>query len=171
MPAHRGFDMIKQVTGDILLSNAQAVAHGIAPNDHFDSGLALSLRQDWPALHKDFRHYLHTAHPKPGGLWVWTGADGRRIINLFTQEPAPSEHAHPGQATYHNVNHCLRELHKLIEHEKISSLALPRLATGVGGLEWDQVEPLIQQHLGSLQIPIYLYTNYQKGVKAVETGK
>ena len=163
--------MIKQVTGDILLSNAQAVAHGIAPNDHFDSGLALSLRQDWPALHKDFRHYLHTAHPKPGGLWVWTRADGRRVVNLFTQEPAANEHAHPGKATYHNVNHCLRELHKVIEHEKITSLALPRLATGVGGLEWNQVEPLIQQHLGSLQIPIYLYTTYQKGVKATEDGK
>lgn len=52
--------------------------------------------------------------------------------------------------------------------EKITSLALPRLATGVGGLEWDQVEPLIQQHLGSLTIQIYLYTAYQKGVKADE---
>lgn len=163
--------MIKQVTGDILLSDAQAIAHGIAPNDHFDSGLALSLRQDWPALSKDFRHYLHTSHPKSGGLWVWTRADGRRIVNLFTQEPAPSEHAHPGKANYQNVNHCLRELHKWVEAEKITSLALPRLATGVGGLEWDQVEPLIRQHLGSLQIPIYVYITYQKGVKAMENAK
>ncbi len=163
--------MIHKVTGDILLSTAAAIAHGIAPNDHFNSGLALSLRQDWPALYKDFRHYLHTAHPKPGGLWIWSGADGRRIINLFTQEPAPSEHARPGKATYHNVNACLRELHKLIEAEKLPSLALPRLATGVGGLEWDQVEPLLQQHLGVLQIPIYIYTTYEKGVKAVEAQK
>ncbi len=163
--------MIKQVTGDILLSNAQAIAHGIAPNDHFNSGLALTLRQDWPALYKDFRHYLHTAHPKVGDLWVWTRADGRRVINLFTQEPAPSEHAHPGKASYHNLNLSLRELHRFVETEKIFSLALPRLATGVGGLEWDQVEPLIQQHLGSLKIPIYVYTTYHKGLKAVEEGK
>ena len=115
--------MIQHVTGDILLSTASALAHGIAPNDHFDSGLALSLREDWPALYKDFRHYLHTAHPQPGGLWVWSGANGRRIVNLFTQAPAPSEHARPGQATYHNVNHCLRELHKWVEAEKITSLA------------------------------------------------
>jgi O-acetyl-ADP-ribose deacetylase (regulator of RNase III) len=163
--------MMHKVTGDILLSTASAIAHGIAPNDHFNSGLALSLRQDWPALYKDFRHYLHTAHPKPGGLWIWSGTDGRRIVNLFTQEPAPSEHARPGQATYHNVNACLRELHKLVEAEKFSSLALPRLATGVGGLEWDQVEPLLQQHLGTLPIPVYIYTTYQKGVKAVEAQK
>ena len=74
----------------------------------------------------------------------------------------------PGKASYHNVNLCLRELHKWLEHEKVGSLALPRLATGVGGLEWDQVEPLIRQHLGALGIPIFLYTTYQKGVKASE---
>ena len=160
--------MIHYVTGDILLSSAKALAHGIAPNDHFDSGLALSLRQDWPALYKDFRHYLHTAHPKAGGLWVWSGADGRRVINLFTQEPAPGEQERPGKASYHNVNLCLRELHKMIDAEKIPSLSLPRLATGVGGLDWEQVEPLLRQHLGSLQIPIHVYTTYQKGLKAVE---
>ena len=79
--------MIHEVSGDILLTEAQAIALGIAPNDHFDSGLALSLRQDWPALYKDFRHFLHTNHPKPGGLWAWAGAGGKRVINLFTQEP------------------------------------------------------------------------------------
>ncbi|MBL9174210.1 MAG: macro domain-containing protein [Verrucomicrobiales bacterium] len=162
--------MIHFVSGDLLQSTSDAIAHGIAPNDHFDSGLALALRQDWPALYKDFRHYLHTAHPEAGGLWVWARADGRRVINLFTQEPAPSEHARPGRATYHNLNLCLRELHKLVEKEGIRSLALPRLATGVGGLEWDQVEPLVRQHLGTLSIPVHIYTTYQKGVKAVEHG-
>ncbi|MDE3036159.1 MAG: Appr-1-p processing protein, partial [Nitrospirota bacterium] len=27
--------MIREVAGDILLTKAQAIAHGIAPNDHF----------------------------------------------------------------------------------------------------------------------------------------
>ena len=30
--------MIHEVSGDILLTQAQAIAHGVAPNDHFDSG-------------------------------------------------------------------------------------------------------------------------------------
>jgi O-acetyl-ADP-ribose deacetylase (regulator of RNase III) len=160
--------MIHEVSGDILLTEAQAIAHGIAPNDHFDSGLALVLKQDWPALYKDFRHFLHTNHPKPGGLWVWTGADGKRVINLFTQEPALSEHAKPQKATYANLNHCLRELHKFVETEGIQSLAIPRIGTGVGGLEWAEVEPILKAHLGGLSIPVYVYTSYKKGVKAAE---
>ena len=42
--------MIREVEGDILLTKAQVVAHGVAPGDHFDSGLALALRERWPAM-------------------------------------------------------------------------------------------------------------------------
>lgn len=156
--------MIQEVTGDILLTKAQAIAHGVAPNDHFNSGLALSLREQWPAMYKDFRHFTHNTHPKPGTLWLWGGAGGHRIINLFTQEPAASEHSHPGKASLSHVNHCLKELHRVVEAEGITSLALPRLATGVGGLNWDEVLPLIKNHLGSLKIPVSVYTTYRKGV-------
>jgi len=48
--------------------------------------------------------------------------------------------------------------------------ALRGRATGVGGMEWEKVKPLIQQHLGDLAIPIYIYTTYHKGKQAVETG-
>jgi len=162
--------MIHEVTGDILLSKADAIAHGVAPNDHFDSGLALCLRTDWPAMYKDFRHFCHTTNPEPGALWVWAGTNGTRFINLFTQQPAPNNHGHPGRATIENVNHCLRELAKLVAKSEFKSLALPRLATGVGGLPWDQVQPLIKNHLGALDIPVYIYTHYQKDVAAKEAA-
>ena len=61
--------MLKEVSGDILLSTAGAIAHGIAPHDHFKQGLALSLREQWPGMYKDFRHYCQTYTPKPGGAW------------------------------------------------------------------------------------------------------
>lgn len=160
--------MLKQVAGDILLSHAQAIAHGVAPGDHFNQGLALALRESYPAMAKDFRHYCQLEHPKPGDVWVWTGADGKRIVNLMTQEPAKSEHAHPGKATTHNVNVTLRNLRKLAEEEEFASLALPRLATGVGGLDWVAVHELIERHLGDLDIPVYVYAQYQSGVEAKE---
>ncbi len=162
--------MIHHVTGDILLSKANAIAHGVAPNDSFSSGLALSLREQWPAMYKDFRHYCQTQHPKPGEAWTWGGAEGARIINLFTQEPAFDHGAKPGKASAENVNHALRELRQLVESEKFASLALPRLATGVGGLSWDAVSPLIEKHLGDLPIPVYVYTTFQKGLAARESA-
>ncbi|MBH0187417.1 MAG: macro domain-containing protein [Nitrospira sp.] len=160
--------MLKVVAGDILLTQAEAVAHGVAPNDSFASGLALSLREQWPAMYKDFRHYCQTVTPKPGGLWAWAGVGGIRVVNLFTQEPASSHGAKPGRARIENVNHCLKALSRVIKSENIKSVALPRLATGVGALEWKDVKPLIEQHLGHLSIPVYVYATFRSGVKAVE---
>ena len=160
--------MIKEVSGDILLSKARVIAHGIAPNDHFNSGLALDLREQWPAMYQDFRHFCHAEHPKPGETWTWAGTEGKRIVNLFTQEPPSNHQGNPGRANTHNVNLALRKLRQLIEKEDFESIALPRLATGVGGLDWNEVLPLIKKHLGDLKIPVYVYTNYQKGKIAEE---
>ena len=159
--------MITKVRGDILLSDAKAIAHGVAPHDHFNQGLALALRERHPAMAKDFRHYCHQDNPKPGHAWLWAGPE-RVIINLMTQEPAPDNKAHPGKATAHNVNHALKELRAILEKENISSVALPRLATGVGDLDWDEVEPRIGKHLGDLGIPVMVYVSYEKDTKAAE---
>lgn len=160
--------MIHELSGDILLSNSKTIAHGIAPNDDFHQGLALQLRERMPALYKDFRHYCQTQHPKPGGLWTWMSADGCHIVNLFTQEGAYDHGSKPGNATLSNVNHALHTLHAFAQKEKVNSIALPRLACGVGGLDWNDVKPLIEKQLGDLGIPVYVYATYQKGVKANE---
>jgi O-acetyl-ADP-ribose deacetylase (regulator of RNase III) len=159
--------MIHEVTGDILLTKAQAIAHGVAPNDHFDNGLALDLRKNWPSLAKDFRHYAHQTHPKPGELWAWGGGE-IRIFNLLTQEGEHEHGSKPRLATLANVNHCLRRLRHELEKGDIKSLAMPKLATGVGGLEWADVYTLIVQFLGDIPIPIYLYTTYHQGQQAIE---
>lgn len=156
--------MIHEVSGDILLTKAHALAHGIAPNDPFDQGLARALREQWPAMHRDYHHYANQTHPKPGEIWTW-GTSGKRILALLTQEGGFEHGARPGRATVENVNHCLRRLRHELEKEGITSVALPRLATGVGKLEWEEVRPLIDKHLGNLSIPIFVYTTYKPGVQ------
>lgn len=160
--------MIHELSGDILLSGAKAIAQGVAPNDDFHHGLALQLRERMPAMYKDFRHYCQTQHPKSGELWTWMSADGRFLVNLFTQEAAYGHGSKPGKATLSNVNHTLHALRALVQKEKIASIALPRLACGMNGLDWSEVQPLLEKQLGDLKVPVYIYVNYQKGIKANE---
>lgn len=160
--------MIHELSGDILLSGAKAIVHGVAPNDDFHQGLALQLRERMPALYKDFRHYCQTQHPKSGGLWTWMSADGRYIVNLLTQDGTYAHGSKPGHATLSHVNHALHALRNFVQKEKVTSIALPRLACGVGGLSWNDVKPLIEKQLGDLDIQICIYANYQKGMKANE---
>ncbi|WP_018412586.1 macro domain-containing protein [Methyloversatilis thermotolerans] len=165
--------MIREVSGDILLSKAQVIAHGIAVQEHFDHGLALALRERWPAMARDYRHTQHGRHMNAGEVWTWAGVDNagqtRSIANLLTQNmvgEGPS--ARPGKATVENVHHALKSLARQLQAGGVRSVALPRLATGVGGLDWDDVKPLIEQHLGPLGIPVIVYETYRKDVAADE---
>ncbi len=162
--------MIHFVSGDILLSRAQVIAHGVAPNDAMTSGLALALRERFPALHKDFHHWCSQQHPKPGAAWMWGAPGGVRIVSLLTQEGGYGAGARPGRATLHNVRDSLRALAKMVKAESFTSLALPRLATGVGALEWDEVRPVLVDRLEPLGIPVFVYAEYHAGQPANEPG-
>jgi O-acetyl-ADP-ribose deacetylase (regulator of RNase III) len=160
--------VIQEVKGDILLSRAAVIAHGVSPNDDFHQGLARALREKWPAMYKDFRHYSKTHSPKAGGLWAWMGADGQRIVCLFTQDPAPAEGVRPGRASLQHVGHALKALHQLAVQEKWPSIAMPRLGAGMGGLDWKDVEPLVRQHFAGGSAQVIVYSSHQPGMAAAE---
>jgi O-acetyl-ADP-ribose deacetylase (regulator of RNase III) len=160
--------MIQEVEGDILQTKAAAIAHGVAANDPMNQGLAAALHERYPAMHKDFHHWCRQQHPKPGSAWVWSGAGGVRVINLITQDGGYEHGSKRQRATVSGVNHALRALRKLIEHEHIASVALPRLATGVGGLDWSEVRPLIENQLGDLTADVYIYSERASSKKPVE---
>lgn len=106
-------------------------------------------------------------HPDPGKLWTWSGASDTHLINLFAQDGSYGHGAKPGRATVTNVNHALRALAAEIQKEGYTGVALPRLAAGVGGLNWEEVEPLIEAHLGALSIPIIVSTsNFRVSIRA-----
>jgi len=163
--------MIHELNGDILFSGAKSIVHSVAPNDDYHQGLALQLRKRLPALYKDFRQHCQIKRPKSGELWAWKTADTRFIVSLFTRDGAYNHGSKPGHASLSHVNRSLHALRSMAQKEKLSSIALPRIACGVGGLNWNEVRPLIDKQLGDLDIPVYIYLSYQKGVKAIEPAK
>lgn len=162
--------MIIEVEGDILLSEAKVIAHGVAANDPMNQGLAKSLHEKLPTMHKEFHRWCHVQHPEPGAVWMWKSEDDVIIVNLLTQDGGYGHGGRPGKATLKNVSHALRELKKIAKKEKFESIALPRLATGVGGLEWKDVQPLVNEQLGDIGIPVFVYSVYHQGVKAKENA-
>ncbi len=163
--------MILEVSGDILLSKAKAIGHSVAPLDHFETGLALSLRERYPLMVKDFRHWGHVHHPEPGEVYEWADTEGIRYYSLLIQEASHSNHAHglPGKASLHNLDKCLKNLVKKLEKNAVPSIALPRLATGVGGLSWDDVKPHLYKYLDPLDTRVYIYSQFKKGERAMES--
>lgn len=91
-----------------------------------------------------------------------------RIVNLITQEGGYGHGAKPGKATLRHVRDYLRALAGIVADERFTSLAMPRLATGVGGLDWVDVQLIVEDRLGVLDIPAYVYSEYRPGLKAKE---
>jgi O-acetyl-ADP-ribose deacetylase (regulator of RNase III) len=162
--------MIYKVEGDILMSKAQVIAHGVGVNDPMDKGLALQLRNKYPSLQKDLNRWCHQHDTKPGEAWLWGGQDDVRIVNLITHENRVSSDHHYDKATLGNLRHALTALAKIVAYEKLTSIALPKIGTGLGDLDWDDVWPLIEINLGALKIPVYVYTLYRPGQVATEPG-
>ena len=162
--------MIHQVEGDILLSKACAIVQGVGINDPMDKGLALALLNLYPEMCKDFNRWCHQHNTRPGEAWLWNGTNNIRIVNLITQDVIDSHDYRLGKATLNNIKHALDALVKIILKEKITSIALPKLATGSGDLDWDDVWPLIENSLGDIDIPVYVYTRHHSSQKGKELG-
>jgi O-acetyl-ADP-ribose deacetylase (regulator of RNase III) len=164
--------MLHEVQGDILLTGAEAIAHGVAANDPMNQGLAEALHKAYPSMHKDFHHWCHLERREPGSAWIWSGVGGARVINLITQTGGygHGSGSKPGKATVASVNQALRSLKKIVDAEGLASIALPRLATGVGGLSWNEVQPLIENQLAGITATVFVYSDYVPGQKAAESG-
>lgn len=161
--------MLYKVRGDILKTRAQVIVQGVSANDPMDQGLAKSLHDLFPEMHKAFHRWCHQHHPKPGAAWHWqTPLPDKVIVNLVTREGGYGHGARPGRAKLKHVNHSLHALRKMIADEGFGSVALPRLASGIGGLDWAEVWSLMENQLGELQIPIYVYTVFRPGERAEE---
>ncbi len=160
--------MIKEVEGDILLTKAEAFAHGVAIDDDFKHGLSLQLKEMWPSMYKDFRHFCKTHPPKEGDVWSWKGPGTPVIFNIFTQSAPPMKGGIPSKASLSHVNHGLKNLVKELSHQKISSLAITKIGTGIGGLDWNEVKATIQKDLSGFEGKIFVYANYKAKVEAKE---
>lgn len=159
---------MKEVTGDILLSNAKALAHGVAIDDDFKHGVGAELKAQWPSMYKDFRHFCKTHSPKEGDVWAWKGPGSPVIFNLFTQGAPKSDGGLPGKASLSNVHHALKNLAKELNSQAIDSVAITKIATGVGGLDWNEVKATIEKDLSGYGGKVIVYSTFKAHEKAQE---
>lgn len=155
------------VSGDILLTKAKSKAHCVAAINYFESGLTQGMRNNHPAMVKDLRHEGQVHRIRTRGIYEWTGSGGFDICSLLVQEETQSTHSHrlPGNVSLHNLDKYLKQLASNLSSEKISSLVLPCVTTGMGGLNWDEVRPPVYKYLDVLQAKVYLNSKVTKSEK------
>ena len=123
-------------TGDLFALGFPALAHGVNCQGQL-GGLALHFAHRWPDMADAYVDECSGGRLTLGGMFVWTAADGTVIYNLATQL-----YGGPN-AELGAIESSLRSAVEHAEDHEITSIGLPRIGAGIGGLEWEDVQAVI----------------------------
>lgn len=122
--------------GDLLGSGLQAVGHGVNTVGAMGAGIAVQFRRRWPAMYDQYREECRGGRLKPGSVFVWH--EGPVVVYNLATQPFPGPCA---KFTY--IGSAAREMLADASARSISTVGLPRLGAGYGGLEWGAVRALL----------------------------
>lgn len=133
--------MIAFKTGNLLAEDAEAIINTVNCVGIMGRGIALQFKKKYPDNYKAYEAACKRKEVQPGRMFVYetgTCTNPRFIINF------PTKRHWRGQSRMEDITAGLKDLIRIITENKISSIALPPLGCGLGGLEWARVRPLIE---------------------------
>lgn len=147
--------MLHHTQGNLLESPAAALVNAVNTQGVMGKGIALAFRQTFPLNYREYRNACAAGQLAPGKLlavWDESPGIGRKLIINF---PTKTDWRLPSRYEY--VESGLQALATLIEAEQITSIALPALGCGLGGLEWGRVRAMIGRYLGGVDAEIWVF--------------
>jgi O-acetyl-ADP-ribose deacetylase (regulator of RNase III) len=154
--------MISFVSGDILQANEQYIAQGVAEGNQegLGTGLALKISTRWPAAQSAFKRHCRSGMFTGGSLWAFPPTHNTPgIIYLATQ---PDMY----HATMPYLRKALRELASWTQKNEVESVALPKIAAGLGKLSWpDDVRPILIRYLDSADCKFAVYEHFTQAME------
>ncbi|MBA4186636.1 MAG: phosphatase [Planctomycetaceae bacterium] len=151
---------IQFIAGDLFTNRykAEAFAHGCNCAGSMGAGIAVGFKQRYPAMFDEYKHRCKAQPPTfvLGSSFLWRESGKPAVFNLGTQ-PRPGR-----GATYDAVETALREMRTTAEAEGITSIAIPRIAAGYGGLSWKKVKAQIEAVFANWSGSLYVYEDFQE---------
>ncbi|MEJ1960561.1 MAG: macro domain-containing protein [Gammaproteobacteria bacterium] len=146
--------MFKALIGDLFESQAHALVNTVNCVGVMGKGVALEFKKRFPAMFDDYASRCKAKAVRLGEPYLYRDASGLSIINFPTKDHWRSP------ARLYDIERGLDYLAEHVVEWGISSLALPPLGCGNGGLEWSEVGPLIHRKLLPLALDVEVYAPY-----------
>ena len=139
--------MIEFRQGDILAADAEALVNTVNCVGIMGRGIALQFRNAFPDNFRAYQIACKRGDVEPGRMFVFDTnqlTNPRYIINF------PTKRHWRGKSRLGDIKAGLPALVAEIKRLRIHSIAIPPLASGLGGLDWNDVRPLIVQALAEV---------------------
>lgn len=131
------------IKDDLLSAQKGIIIHGCNASGGFGSGVAGAIRRKWPHVYEQFR-YMPTGVESCGKFQLVKINTNLYVGNLITQLFFGNDGKKYANLEW--INLSLRSCLKSVSEMDIPKIVnLPKIGSGLGGLDWDsEVEPLIQ---------------------------
>jgi O-acetyl-ADP-ribose deacetylase (regulator of RNase III) len=139
--------MIEITKGNLLRADAEALVNTVNCIGYMGKGIALQFKQAFPENLKAYEKVCKAHELHPGRMLVFpTGLlqNPKFIINF------PTKRHWKGNAKIEDVKAGLVALIKEVKQLAIRSIAVPPLGCGLGGLDWNEVRPMIEAAFAEL---------------------
>ncbi len=139
--------MIEYKSGDLLKEEADAIVNTVNCVGVMGRGIALQFKNAFPANYKAYEAACKKKAVVPGSMFVYytgTLTPPRFIINF------PTKRHWRGKSSLKDIENGLDDLARVIREREITSIAIPPLGCGLGGLDWPNVRTAIEQRLSGL---------------------
>jgi O-acetyl-ADP-ribose deacetylase (regulator of RNase III)/uncharacterized protein YwgA len=146
--------MFKALIGDLFASRAQTLVNTVNCVGVMGKGVALEFKKRFPAMFEDYARRCANKAVRLGEPYLYREASGVMIVNF----PTKAHWRSPSRLL--DIEHGLDYLVAHSAEWGITSIALPPLGCGNGGLEWSEVGPLIYRKLRELPIDTEVYAPY-----------
>ncbi len=138
--------MIEYTQGDILQADAEALVNTVNCVGVMGRGIALHFKHAYPANFKAYAAACKRGDVQPGRMFVYDTEQmvPRWIINF------PTKRHWRGKSRIEDIEAGMDALVNEIRARGISSVAIPPLGSGLGGLAWRDVRPVVESALADI---------------------
>ena len=146
--------MIEVKKGDILQSGAQTLVNTVNCVGVMGKGIALAFKEQFPEMYKDYAKRCDSNEVKLGKPYIYKSLALPWVI-LF-----PTKDHWRSVSRVEDIIKGLEYIYKHYREWDVTSLAVPPLGCGEGGLEWRVIGRTLYRYLKKLDIQIELYAPY-----------
>lgn len=132
--------MITYTTGNIFESYAECLVNTVNCEGYMGKGIAYQFKLRYPQNNKDYIRVCKNKELYIGSIHSFY-EDGKIIVNF----PTKDKWREKSKMSY--IETGLDLLVEFIKNKSITSIAIPPLGCGNGGLDWDNVKHLIDSKL------------------------
>lgn len=147
--------MIYYKTGNLLESKAEALINTVNTIGVMGKGIALQFKNVFPHNFKVYYKACKDKEVKIGKLLIVEDESllsGKKFIINF---PTKTTWRKPSEYDY--IERGLVDLIKIIKKHNISSIAIPPLGAGNGGLKWEKVKAILEKYLKDIDCDVFIY--------------